>query len=298
MISSCSPPSGRKPPLTIERKWSIVLPLELTRSVLSLAGVRVGRRIDQPAFLPDFLLKPHARSRWCASSWAAPSVRTAMLLPCIAMARATDQASLEPPMYSQSAKPEFVDSTQAEDGSHHPAAVPVRGRGLAVPWSANIPRAARPRLIPARRTGSLDGRSVWSCRMGFPSSSASAIATASTRLCERVRPPSTGACSRPSTASGCGWPIDSSACTATQPNVPSPDGDRSPRRELAEIETPIFPHYSLLEGHDRFSRLPAATARAFRPLHRESCEFPSPARALRAARCEPLVRRAARASIA
>jgi len=48
-------------------------------------------------------------------------------------------------------------------------------------------------------------------------------------------------------------------------------------RELAEVETPIFPHYSLLEGHDRFSRLPEATARAFRPLHRESCGFPSPA---------------------
>jgi hypothetical protein len=29
--------------------------------------------------------------------------------------------------------------------------------------------------------------------------------------------------------------------------------------ELTEVETPIFPHYSLLEGHDRFSRLPAAS---------------------------------------
>jgi hypothetical protein len=35
-----------------------VLPLELTQSVLALSGVRVGRRIDQPAFLPDFLLEP------------------------------------------------------------------------------------------------------------------------------------------------------------------------------------------------------------------------------------------------
>jgi aconitate hydratase len=45
---------------------------------------------------------------------------------------------------------------------------------------------------------------------------------------------------------------------------------------LAEIETPVFAHYSLLEGHDRFARLPEATGRPFRPLHRESCGFPSP----------------------
>ncbi|MBV8784412.1 MAG: hypothetical protein JOZ67_09515, partial [Gammaproteobacteria bacterium] len=46
--------------------------------------------------------------------------------------------------------------------------------------------------------------------------------------------------------------------------------------ELTSQETPLFPHYSLLEGHDRFSRLPSHSGRGFRPLHRESCEFPSP----------------------
>ncbi len=46
--------------------------------------------------------------------------------------------------------------------------------------------------------------------------------------------------------------------------------------ELTERETPVFPHYSLLDGHDRFSRLPDANARKFQPLHRESCDFPAP----------------------
>src|SRR5262249_8627598 len=46
--------------------------------------------------------------------------------------------------------------------------------------------------------------------------------------------------------------------------------------ELQERETAIFPHYSLLEGHDRFSRLPRRGARHFQPLHRDSCGFPSP----------------------
>ena len=80
----------------------------------------------------------------------------------------------------------------------------------------------------------------------------------------------------PSTASGYGWPIDSSAVPLPDPTSLRPMAIGR-RAELAEVETPIFPHYSLLEGDDRFSRLPAATARAFRPLHRDSCEFPSPA---------------------
>jgi 3-isopropylmalate dehydratase small subunit len=47
--------------------------------------------------------------------------------------------------------------------------------------------------------------------------------------------------------------------------------------ELSARETPVFPHYSLLEGHDRFSRLPRAAARKFQPLHRQSAGFPAPA---------------------
>src|SRR6185437_6696883 len=47
--------------------------------------------------------------------------------------------------------------------------------------------------------------------------------------------------------------------------------------ELTNRETPVFPHYSLLDGHDRFDRLPSAHAARFKPLHRESCGFPSPA---------------------
>jgi len=46
--------------------------------------------------------------------------------------------------------------------------------------------------------------------------------------------------------------------------------------ELMEREVVVSPHYALLEGHDRFSRLPQATMRKFQPLHRDSCDFPSP----------------------
>src|SRR5205085_256004 len=46
--------------------------------------------------------------------------------------------------------------------------------------------------------------------------------------------------------------------------------------ELGERETVVFPHYSLLFGHDRFSRLPKPADRKFRPLHRDSSGFPAP----------------------
>ncbi len=47
------------------------------------------------------------------------------------------------------------------------------------------------------------------------------------------------------------------------------------------LETPVFPHYSPLEGHDRFDRLPSVGQSCFKPLHRESCGFPSPVQLLR-----------------
>src|SRR5439155_17152090 len=61
---------------------------------------------------------------------------------------------------------------------------------------------------------------------------------------------------------------------------------RSQARELAGVtlrqcEPVVYPHYSLLMGLDRFDRLPAPDDRKFRPLHRESCGFPSPVESLR-----------------
>jgi aconitase A len=41
-----------------ERKWTIVLPADFTADLLKLEGVSAGRRIDQPAELPAFVLDP------------------------------------------------------------------------------------------------------------------------------------------------------------------------------------------------------------------------------------------------
>src|SRR5439155_7724968 len=51
--------TGKRPAATRydERKWTIVLPLELTKAVIALDGVRVGRRIHQTPRLPTFVLE-------------------------------------------------------------------------------------------------------------------------------------------------------------------------------------------------------------------------------------------------
>ncbi|MDQ3134337.1 MAG: aconitate hydratase AcnA, partial [Acidobacteriota bacterium] len=91
-----------------ERKWTIVLPRELTEAIIALPGVRTGRRIHQPAKLPDFVLDencPAAVVReflggvFGADGWG----------PVLHRQGGREEAAiLKPPGFSQSAKPEHV----------------------------------------------------------------------------------------------------------------------------------------------------------------------------------------------
>jgi aconitase A len=259
-----------------ERKWAIVLPLELTQSILSLAGVRVGRRIDQPAFLPDFLLKPECPvsvmreflGGMFGADGHAPTLHR--------HGKTTDQASLEPPMYSQSAKPEFVDSTKQK--MDHILKLLSR---CGVDVSGAVVREYPTRRSASTYAGAQDGIPRREIRLELPDglsfverigyrysidktlrASAAAVYWRMLAAINRQRL----------------WMADRLERMSRYPSQrPFGRWRTVAARELAEIETPIFPHYLLLEGHDRFSRLPEATARAFRPLHRESCGFPSPA---------------------
>jgi len=70
--------TGKRPAATRydERKWSIVLPSELTRLVTALPGVRIGRRIEQPPALPAFVLQADCPVAVVRSSSADSSART------------------------------------------------------------------------------------------------------------------------------------------------------------------------------------------------------------------------------
>jgi 3-isopropylmalate dehydratase small subunit len=259
-----------------DRKWSIVLPLELTEGVRSLAGVRVGRRIDQPAFLPDFLLKPECPvsvireflGGTFGADGHAPNLHR--------QGKTMDQASLISPKYSQSAKPEFVDSTR-QKMNHILELLSRCGVDVSGAVVREYPTRRSASTYPSAQDGIArleirlelaDGLSFVE-RVGYRYSIDKTLRASAAavywRMLAKINHQRLWMADR----------LERMSRYRTQ--RPFGRWRSVAARELAELETPIFPHYSLLEGHDRFSRLPAATARAFRPLHRESCGFPSPA---------------------
>jgi aconitase A len=271
--------TGKRPKATAYdlRKWSIVLPQDLTQSLVALAGVAVGRRIDQPAFLPEFLTKPECPvsvvreflGGMFGADGHAPTLHR--------YGKKQDAGSLSPPMYSQSAKPEFIESTK-QKMAHvlqllSRCGVEVSGaavREYLTRRSASSYPSAQD-AVPRHevRLELPDGLSFVE-RVGYRYSidktlraSAAAVYWRMVATINHQRL----------------WMADRLEGMSRSPEQRPFSRSRSiAAAELAERETPIFAHYSLLEGHDRFSRLPAATARAFRPLHRDSCEFPSPAK--------------------
>jgi aconitase A len=102
--------TGKRPLATRydERKWTVVLPARLTEAVVALAGVRVGRRIDQAPRLPEFLLdarcpvavlREYLGGAFGADGKAPTLYRTGMQ---------EEDATLLLPTYWQSAGPENV----------------------------------------------------------------------------------------------------------------------------------------------------------------------------------------------
>jgi aconitase A len=261
-----------------ERKWSIALPTELTRTVLALSGVKAGRRIDQAPNLPDFVLAddcPVAVVReflggLFGADGHAPSLHY--------FASEEHQASLSTPRYSQSAKPEFVPACKRMMNDIIALLVKcgVKARGATVREYA-VRRSAS--TYPSSR----DGVARREIRLELPEG-LSFIENVGFRYCVDKALRSSAAAVYWRTIDSINrqrlWMADRIEAIHGVAAMSFSETRALAASELAAHETPVFPHYSLLEGHDRFTRLPAADARPFRPLHRESCDFPSPAQLL------------------
>jgi aconitase A len=273
--------TGKRPRASAydERKWSIVLPYELTSTILCLGGVRVGRRIDQKPGLPEFVLDsrcPVAVVReFLAGLFGADGHSPSLHY----FGDEEDQACLQPPAYSQSAKPEFVAATKLMMNDIVTLLVRcgVKARGAAV------------REYPVRRSASTypasrDGIGRREIRLELPEG-LSFVERVGYRYCVDKALRASAAVVYWRTVDTINrqrlWMAD--RLEALHKEVPHSFNQTRARAaaELTTVETPVFPHYSLLEGHDRFDRLPAAGARPFRPLHRDSCDFPSPAQLFR-----------------
>src|SRR5262249_48572764 len=91
-----------------EGKWSIVVPARLTEAFVALAGVRVGRRIDQAPTLPAFVLEdrcPVAVVREFLGGVFGADGQAPVLQ---RQGQREADAVLQPPAYSQTARPEHL----------------------------------------------------------------------------------------------------------------------------------------------------------------------------------------------
>ena len=262
-----------------ERKWAIVLPKALTCAISALAGVRVGRRIDQAPGLPEFLRDPRCPVAVVreflggvfGADGTAPTLHR--------MTEREEDAILKAPAYVQSAKPQHVPELKA-----------VMGQliDLLVRCGVNAD-TAKVYEYPVRRAASsyaapCDGEPRIEVRLDL-SDGLSFVERVGFRYCVDKQLRASAAAVYWRTVDGINRQRLWMASRLQEVHEQHSELSFSQAREMAaaeltQREAVIFPHYSLLQGHDRFTRLPKAEDRKFRPLHRESCGFPSPVEVL------------------
>jgi 3-isopropylmalate dehydratase small subunit len=262
-----------------ERKWAIVLPTKLTEAIVALPGVRVGRRIDQAPRLPDFVLSddcPVAVVREFLGGVFGADGRAPILK---RLSEREEDAILEPPAYAQSAKPEHVEQLKEMMGQllHLLARCGVKTDGASV------------YQFPVRRSASSyaaaqDDIPRVEVRLELPDG-LSFVERVGFRYCVDKMMRSSAAAVYWRTVDRIHHQRLWMSARLEELHRERPEWTFRQARELAATELKqreaiVFPHYSLLEGHDRFSRLPKPENRRFRPLHRDSCSFPSPVEVL------------------
>jgi aconitase A len=258
-----------------ERKWTIVLPKLLTDAISTLPGVRIGRRIQQVPALPAFLLAescPVSVVReflggLFGADGHAPGLHR--------WGKREEDATLEPPAYSQSTIPEHVETLKqimkdiigllARCGVKTDGAsiykYPTRRAASSYPSAQDgLPRVEVRLTLP-------DGLSYVE-RVGFrycvDKSLRASAAAVYWRLVSQIHQQRLWMSARLEELHQTDYKLSFSHAR------------KKAAVELLEREPVVAPHYALLEGHDRFSRLPSSTTRKFQPLHRDACDFPSP----------------------
>jgi aconitase A len=257
------------------RKWTIVLPKPLTDAISTLPGVRTGRRIQQAPTLPAFVLDESCPLAVVCEFMGGLFGADGHAPVLHRWGEREEEATLEPPAYSQSTIPEHVEALKqvmgdvtcllARCGVKTDGAnvyeYPTRRATSSYPTAQDgIPRVEVRLELP-------DGLSFVE-RVGFRYCMDKALRASAAavywRLVDQIHRQRLWMSERLEALHQVDFELSFSRAR------------KKAAVELMEREAVAFPHYALLEGHDRFSRLPQATARKFQPLHRDSCDFPSP----------------------
>jgi aconitase A len=276
VLNDIEPLTGKRPAAMRydERKWTIVLPGRLTEAFVALPGVRVGRRIDQAPRLPEFVLDdscPVAVVREFLGGVFGADGQAPILK---RQGQREEDAILKPPAYSQTARPEHVRQLEEVIGQliHLLARCGVKTEGanvyqFPVRRSASSYAAAQEGPRMEVRLDLPDGLSFVE-RVGFrycvDKAMRASAAAAYWRTVDRINHQRLWMSAR------------LEELHRERPGLSFPQARAVAAAELEQREPVVFPHYSLLEGHDRFARLPSPEDRKFQPLHRDSCGFPSP----------------------
>ena len=275
LLTSCRPSATRYD----ERKWTIVLPKPLTDAICTLPGVRIGRRIQQAPTLPAFVLDercPVSVVREFLGGLFGADGHAPVLH---RWGKGEGDATLGTPSYSQSTIPEYVATLKRmmEDIIDLLARCGVKTDGAAV-YEYDTRRATS--SYPAAQDGIQrvevrlklpDGLSFVE-RVGFRYCMDKALRASAAavywRLVDRIHRQRLWMSAR------------LEELHQEQPRLSFARARKIAAVGLTEREPVVSPHYALMEGHDRFSRLPQTTTRKFQPLHRDASDFPSPVQLL------------------
>jgi aconitase A len=261
------------------RKWSIVLPIELTAAIASLPGVRRGRRIHQTPALPEFVLEekcPVAMVREFLAALFGADGHAPILH---RQGDGEASAVLKPPAYSQSAKPEHVETLKEviQQIVRLLVRCGVKARGAQI---STYPTRHSRSSYPA----ACDGAERIEVRLALPEG-LSFVERVGFRYCVDKALRASAAAVYWRTIDTINrqrlWMADRIEALHQNYDFSFQQTRRIAAAELMTLETALFPHYALLEGHDRFDRLPVVGGQRFKPLHRDSCDFPAPAALLR-----------------
>jgi aconitase A len=269
--------SGKRPVARLydPRKWTIVVPAELTAAIASLAGVHRGRRIHQVPGLPEFVLQetcPIAVVReFLAALFGADGHAPTLQR----HGESESGAYLTAPAYAHSAKREHVESLKEvmQQIIRLLVRCGVKARGAHV-YSYPTRRAAS--SYPAGR----DGAERVEVRLVLPEG-LSFVERVGFRYCVNKALRATAAAVYWRTVDTINrqrlWMADRMEAMHQDWALTFQQFRRIAAAELMTHETVGFPHYALLEGHSSFANLPRAGRRWYAKRERENCDLPTPA---------------------
>jgi len=263
-----------------ERKWSIVLPRELTAAVASIPGVCVGQRIHQTPGLPNLFVDPlcpvalvreFLAGMFGADGWA----------PLLKRHGSDErQATLTAPAFSQSAKPGHVAALRAklEQMAGLLARCGVETKGYKLYEFAT-------RRSESSYAAAADGEERVEVRLVLPEGLSFVERVGYRYSVDKALRASAAAVYWRTLSRVHGQRLWMSNPIQVRHQTAATQSFTRVRNAAAtmllDVEPAVVPADSLLAGHDRFDRLPGPDSRRFQPLHRDAADFPSPVELIR-----------------